>query len=164
MVQFSGYFVDKSNMSNAKTLPATDSSRLLKKALRAAFPGIKFSCRMGAGTAYGNVTVRWTDGPLVAAVDEIARAFEGEGFDGMTDSLYHKATAIEIDGETFQSGLGLILTSRNFSEALVASAVETLKAEGYTGRFEGSMECAARAVLRGCSTHVAADHHHLARA
>lgn len=145
------------------TLTATDSNRPMKKALQSAFPSVKFSCRLSRGTAYGNVSVSWVDGPSTQDVEKVTSRFEGMGFDGMTDSSYTKPTAIVIEGETFRSGLNLILTQRGNSPEKVAETIEMLKADGWSERFEGSFDCAASAILRGCSVLVAADHHHLAR-
>lgn len=145
--------------TTTKTLPATTSSFLLKKALRRAFPGIKFSCRLSRGTAYGNVSVRWTDGPDEDSVGRIAYVFKAEGFDGMTDSSYAIETSIEVNGETFRSGLGLILLQRDASPAEVDRVVAELTAEGYVGQFAGSMHCAAEAILRGCEKVIATDVH-----
>lgn len=97
----------------AKRLPPAQSSRLLKKALRAAFPATKFQVRLSSGTAYGNVHVSWTDGPTGDEVRTVSEVFRSEGFDGMTDSATHRHTSIELDGETYQSGLGLVLLHRD---------------------------------------------------
>lgn len=149
--------------SNAKTrLPAADSNRLMKKALKVAFPGTKFSCRMSRGTGYGNVHVDWTDGPTVEQVQEVTRRFEGQGFDGMTDSSYHKPTAIEVAGATFESGLSLILLSRSYGAESFARATAELRAEGYVGT-DDELRGAARAVLNGIPAVCAAEHHHLRR-
>lgn len=40
----------------------------LRTALRAAFPAATFSVNVGRGSAYGNLYVRWTDGPSRFAV------------------------------------------------------------------------------------------------
>ena len=47
------------------TLPATvkDAAAQVRKDLRAAFPGTKFSVRMATGTAAAYIDVAWTDGP-----------------------------------------------------------------------------------------------------
>jgi len=94
-------------------LSAADSSKLLKRALRAAFKGIKFSVRLSTGTGYGNVHVSWTEGPTGDEVRAISEPFRGEGFDGMTDSTTYRDAIVEIDGQPHRSGLGLVLLHRN---------------------------------------------------
>ena len=109
-----------------ETATAPESAKLLKQALRAAFPGVTFSVRLSRGTGYGNCYVNWTDGPTVAQVEQITSRFEGEGFDGMTDCSYSKDTVL-ADGR--DSGLRLILEERRLSPAfareLAAQIAET---------------------------------------
>jgi len=96
-------------------LSTKESAALLRKQLRASFPGVKFSVRMSRGTAYGNVHVEWTGGPSLDEVDAVTRPFEGASFDGMTDSMEYRDRAISIgdDGFARLSGLNLILHTRN---------------------------------------------------
>lgn len=60
----------------------------VRKALRAAFPGVKFSVTMARGTAYGWMDCSWTDGPTADQVRPILAGFESSRFDGMDDA-YH---------------------------------------------------------------------------
>lgn len=149
--------------SETKQLTAADSNKLLKKALRKAFPGTKFSVRMSRGTGYGNAWVRWTDGPSTEEVQKVIAPFEGQGFDGMTDSSYYKDTAIEIDGVVYRSGLRMVNVQRDVSDEAMQAKIAELEADGWTGRFESSMACAARSILNGVSVLAAADFHHLQR-
>ena len=52
-----------------------ETAAALRKALREAFPGARFSVRMASGTAYGWLSVSWTDGPTVEQVDAVAAPF-----------------------------------------------------------------------------------------
>lgn len=61
----------------------------LRKALRAAFPGVKFSVRMSRGTGYGWFSVSYTDGPISEPVRALCSQFESESFDGMDDSYHY---------------------------------------------------------------------------
>ena len=94
---------------------AVESAAALRQALKAAFPATKFSVRLDRGTAYGCASVSWTDGPTVKRVQEIVDRFEGEGFDGMTDSSIHYRVKLP-DGR--ESGLRMVNTSRAISQAL----------------------------------------------
>lgn len=86
----------------------------LRRALKAAFPGTKFSVRLSRGTGYGNCHVSWTDGPTGDEVRTVTEQFRGQGFDGMTDSTtFRDAFFTSKDGERFESGLGLVLLHRN---------------------------------------------------
>lgn len=102
-----------SEQLSKRTLSNNESSALLKKRLRAAFPGTKFSVRLSKGTAYGNVNISWA-GPSTEAVREVADAFQGQGFDGMDDSTYSIETELTLgDGEVVESGLNLVLYHRD---------------------------------------------------
>lgn len=61
----------------------------MRKALRAAFPTVKFSVTMARGTAYGWIDYGWTDGPRVGQVEPIVHRFQDAYFDGMDDG-YHR--------------------------------------------------------------------------
>lgn len=127
-------------------LSAPESSKLLKRALAKAFPGVRFSVRLDRGTAYGCADVSWTDGPLTAEVDRVCSPFEGEGYDGMTDSTIHKETDV---GDGRRSGLRLILCKRRESPEAMAKARAELAAAGYTTGREVDLNCAARMICRG---------------
>lgn len=97
--------------ATAYAAPA-ETSKLLKRELAKRFPATRFSVRLSRGTGWGNCHVSWTDGPTVKLVREVTRPFEGEGFDGSTDSTYHIDAKLS-DGR--QSGLSLILEERSIS-------------------------------------------------
>lgn len=91
---------------------AVESSKIMKQMLRKAFPATEFSIRMSRGTAYGSVTVSWTDGPTTKRVEEITNRFVGKTFDGMTDSTGYTRNTLP-DGRT--TGCGYVHTSRDIS-------------------------------------------------
>lgn len=66
-----------------------ETADALRKALREAFPGVRFSVRMARGTAYGWLSVSYVDGPTWEAVRAITHGFQSSHFDGMDDS-YHQ--------------------------------------------------------------------------
>lgn len=63
-----------------------ECAAILRRRLRAAFPGVRFSVRMARGTAYGWLDVSWEDGPADGeAVRDICRSVQGERWDGMSE-------------------------------------------------------------------------------
>jgi len=68
-----------------RTLTPKEAARLLRRDLRRAWPGVRFSVRCDRGTAASWINVRWTDGPTSAQVDRIASNYEGRHFDGTID-------------------------------------------------------------------------------
>lgn len=76
----------------------------MRKALKQAFPAVKFSVTMARGTAYGWLDVSWTDGPRAGQVQPIIRAFESRRFDGMTDGYNRVEPTLyaEPDGSLYE--------------------------------------------------------------
>jgi hypothetical protein len=66
-------------------LTAADTAKLVRQALKRAFPNVKFSVRSDTYAGGASVRVRWTDGPTTSQVDEVAGAYAGADFDGMID-------------------------------------------------------------------------------
>lgn len=65
-----------------------DTAAALRRHLRNAFPGTRFSVTMERGSAYGWIHVSWTDGPRWAEVRPITERYESSRFDGRDDG-YH---------------------------------------------------------------------------
>lgn len=102
---------------------AVESASALRAALKTAFPATKFSVRLDRGTAYGCADVRWTDGPTVKRVKAVIDRFEGEGFDGSTDSSIHYRVKLP-DGR--QSGLRIVNESRTISPELARRCIRQI--------------------------------------
>lgn len=66
-----------------------ETAAAMRKALRAKYPGTKFSVRMATGSAYGWIDVFYTDGPEWREVQSFTAQFESSRFDGMDDA-YHQ--------------------------------------------------------------------------
>ena len=96
-------------MSTKEYVSTKEQAAWIRAALKAAFPGRKFSVRKSSGSA---VCIDWTDGPTVEQVQAVSRKFELEGFDGMTDMRYD--IPLTIDGREVFGG-GLILEQRSIS-------------------------------------------------
>lgn len=72
--------MDKTYLSAAEV-----AKQLVRPALKAAFPGVKFSVRSDSYAGGASIRVRWTDGPKRRAVDAVVDRFQGADFDGMRD-------------------------------------------------------------------------------
>lgn len=101
-------------------IPTKDVAALLRKELRTAFPGVKFSVRCATGTASAWINVTYDDGPTWLQVDAITRKFQGRSFNGQTDSYDEHGTTLvageadELPTEVRYSCDGVIIT-RNYS-------------------------------------------------
>ena len=60
-----------------KYLTCAETAKLIRQALKEAFPGVKFSVRSSTYGGGASITVGWTDGPTSDQVDGILNVFEG---------------------------------------------------------------------------------------
>jgi Large polyvalent protein associated domain 29 len=79
-------------------LSCAETAKLVRAALKKAFPGIKFSVRSDTYAGGASIRVRWTDGPSTKAVKDVAGAYAGGGFDGMIDMAYSVDSWLMPDG------------------------------------------------------------------
>jgi hypothetical protein len=94
-----------------------ETAQLIRLALKAAFPGQKFSVTTAYGSMYSATNVRWTDGPTEPEVSRITDRFTSKTFDGSDDSThYHEQ---DVDGQRVQYS-GWVNVSRQFSKELQA--------------------------------------------
>ena len=64
-------------------LSCAETAKLIRRDLREAFPGVKFSVRSDTYSGGASIDIRWTDGPRTAKVEPITERYQGAGFDGM---------------------------------------------------------------------------------
>lgn len=73
-------------------LSVTDTAKLVREALKKAYPSVKFSVRSSSYAGGTSIDVSWKDGPREKDVEKVAKAFEGATFDGMIDlKSYHRS-------------------------------------------------------------------------
>lgn len=90
--------------------------------LKAAFPGVKFSVKSSRFSMGDSISVSWTDGPIADQVDEIVNKYSAGSFNSMDDSYNYSRDAWK---EAFGDAK-YISTSRNSSDAAIASALRTV--------------------------------------
>ena len=106
-----------------RDISTTDTAKLIRQALAAAFPGQKFSVKSKSYAGGSSITIKWTDGPTSSEVETVTEQFEGADFDGSQDlKTYHDST---LNGESVHFGADFVFCNRNLSDA----AIETVKAE-----------------------------------
>jgi hypothetical protein len=91
----------------------TDTAKVIRHELAAAFPRTKFSVRSRtSGT--DAIHIEWQDGPTTDRVDAIVSCYQYGEFDGMTDSYtYHGGKMVN----GVEHGVRWIQTQRNMSDA-----------------------------------------------
>ena len=109
-----------------KQINVVDTGKMIRIALKKAFPKTKFSVRLSSYSMGHSYTARWTDGPASCQVQPILDRFQTTHFDGMTDSTSYcharilAAELVEIDG-------GYVFGSRNISPQLRAQVTRELE-------------------------------------
>jgi hypothetical protein len=90
-------------------ISTTDTAKLIRKELKSAFAGVKFSvtCDKYAGGATIWVTYDKATGIATDAVRAIADKYESQKFDGMTDSTSYVTG--EIDGVPVRFGSHFVM-------------------------------------------------------
>jgi len=63
----------------------TETAKFIRKDLKSAFPGVKFSVRSSSYSGGASIRVYWIDGPTEAQVKDVTRRYVGSTFDGMID-------------------------------------------------------------------------------
>lgn len=112
-----------------KYLDTADVAKIVRRDLRSAFPGTRFSVRTRRFAGGSSVDVSWTDGPTVREVDGIVGRYEGRGFDGMTDSSFFRAPVM-VDGELVQTTCWLGTHRDNSSRAVIRAINRLCKLYG----------------------------------
>lgn len=113
-------------------ISTADTAKLIRQALKEAFPGVKFSVRSDTYSGGSSIRVRWTDGPNDAQVSDIAQTFCGGYFDGSIDykgSIYHM-----IDGELVHFGADFVFTNRDYSDTAIQRGINRMMAK-FFGNF-----------------------------
>lgn len=115
-------------------LSCADTAKLVRQALKEAFPGIKFSVRSSIYSGGASIRVGWIDGPNAAQVEAVAKVFEGAYFDGMQD--YKGSLSALVDGVVTSFGADYIFCERGNSDGAVQRAIDSVYRR-LQGNFEG---------------------------
>lgn len=112
------------NDTTPRYIPAVETAKYVRHALKAAFPGVKFSVRTDKYAGGASVRVAWTDGPTDRQVRKVTEHYRGASFDGMTDSKsFHDTILAEGDSvEVVHFGAHFVPTSRTISPEFRAAA------------------------------------------
>lgn len=100
----------------AKYIGVADVAKLLRKALKESFPGVKFSVRSKSYSGGSSISVSYVDGPSVGLVESVAKMFEGAYFDGMID--YKGSVNHRLNGEDVRLLCDFVFVSREYSDEL----------------------------------------------
>src|SRR5512137_1778353 len=85
-------------MEDKSYLSCAETAKLVRKALKDAFPGVKFSVKSHVYSGGASINVKWIDGPIEKEVEKVTGMFAGAGFDGMIDLKYYVSHWMLPDG------------------------------------------------------------------
>jgi hypothetical protein len=108
-----------------KYISAAETAKLIRAALKEAFPGVKFSVRSSTYSGGSSINIGWTDGPNDKQVKAVVSSFEGGYFDASID--YKGSVYAMLDGEQVSFAPDFIFTSREYSDAMIERAIVTLR-------------------------------------
>lgn len=108
----------------AKYLTCAETAKLIRAALKEAFPGVKFSVRSDVYSGGASIRVNYTNGPSASQVKGIAQAFQGGYFDGMTD--YQGTNYNSLDGVEVRFGADFVFVNRNLTQPVLTGIVSVV--------------------------------------
>jgi hypothetical protein len=129
------YRVEERDGVKVVSYTVAGTAAMLRKALKAAFPGVKFSVRSQTYSGGASIDVEYTDGPALSDVEALCDTYRKVDFDGMTDSTSYRApTLIALDGEDMpvlaRWGSHYVMAQQSFSPARMAALIERIEATG----------------------------------
>lgn len=122
-------------------LSAAATAKLIRAALKKAFPKVVFGVRSKTYSMGASIDVSWTDGPPPIAVDAIVKPFSGASFDAMEDLKSHHDYWLMPDGSVSRteqpggrlvhSSADFVFTQRRVTPALLLRVRARLEHHGY---------------------------------
>lgn len=91
-------FPTSPNVTYPRDISVAETARLVRKALKRALPGHKFSVRSKSYSGGASITVRWTDGPTEPEVRAIVAPYAGGDFDSSIDLKHSCESWLSPDG------------------------------------------------------------------
>lgn len=120
-----------------KYISTTETAKMIRKSLKEAFPGVKFSVVSSKYAGGSSINIRWTDGPTDEQVNEITSRFEGAYFDGSID--YKGYRYAMIGGEQVHFSADFIFLNRGYSDEALKLAIYGVSVE-FPGNFKSYVE------------------------
>lgn len=105
-------------MSEKRYLSCAESAKLIRKALKKAFPGVKFYVTSSTYSMGASISIDWIDGPTTKEVDSVVKVYEGADFDGMIDLKCYWYHWLMPDGSVQVAKGGGTENSRGYIRAI----------------------------------------------
>lgn len=107
-----------------KYVSCVDTAKLVRKALKEAFPDIKFRVKCSSYSGGASINVYWFAGPNAYQVQAITNGFCGSYFDGSID--YKGSRFALLDGEAVSFGADFIHTNRRYTRVMCENVLRRL--------------------------------------
>jgi hypothetical protein len=120
-----------------------DAAKMVRAALKRAFPGVKFSVRTESYSMGSHLEVKWTDGPPKRAVRDLVDPYSGDSFDGMIDMRYSTNSWLLPDGSVVYAGTSGTVGSMG---SVPAHKVDRPDPDAKLVHFHGSMPSLSREI------------------
>ena len=98
------------------------TARAVRKELKEAFPGVKFSVKSSNFSGGDSIDVSYTDGPALNEVESLTDKYKAGTFNGMTDSYEY-----DYDRDPDQLTTKYLFVTRSFSEEVKNPLLEELR-------------------------------------
>lgn len=109
-------------------LSCADTAKMIRQALKEAFPAVKFSVRSSTYAGGASIDVSYTDGPKKADVEAVANTFQGGSFDGMTDYKGgHVHALASAPNQPVHFGADFVFVRQEISPAHKAATIAALE-------------------------------------
>lgn len=128
------------NTQSPRRIENTEVAKLIRKDLKRAFPGAKFSVRTQKYSGGSSIHVNWTDGPTKGKVESLVGHYKGANFDGMQDmKIYHDEVVFSENGpELVSYGNDFLFFNRNLSDEGEAKVIEEIARKNPWREFDES--------------------------
>jgi hypothetical protein len=105
------------NENTARYIDTAETAKMIRAALKRAFPGVKFGVRSHRYAGGSSINIDWLDGPTQAMVAALVGQYQGKGFDGMIDMAYYVEHWLLPDGSVVAAKSSGTEGSRGMVEA-----------------------------------------------
>lgn len=109
-------------------LTVQETKPIIVTALKEAFPAVRFTLRAKSYSGGASITVTWTDGPDIPAVEAVTKRFEAARFDGMRDYKEHRVHT--MNGKEVSYGADFITSNRQYTEEFLRRVLRGAVAPG----------------------------------
>jgi hypothetical protein len=105
----------------AKYINVVDTAKLVRAALKEAFPAVKFRVTSSSYAGGASINVRYVNGPTQNQVEQVVKVFEGSYFDGMQD--YKGSNYANLDGEEVKFGADYVFVNRKYTSDFLTGVI-----------------------------------------